>query len=297
MVLRKDAAMSVMTDTEFQEHQRILGEAYHGRLNPDQAEAEAKRLNLRPFASKPDPLLLDPMLEAVWSLSMSVAWMCWRTSEKVRESWPEYCREWWQWNSHHSRLPVENEGHVVEVTGWEISQRQVENLSTMGIAEALSDDSDEVGKAISVKSAREWLWRHLANGEFTAYAIKVSEGSLPQVIPAHEWPYLNHVADRDLNDELRLNNNMLRAEYRDVKLRRDEIVRYWPPQAEGEKAPSTGRQGGRPNKQERVKEIYLREYPNGHGHLTWKHVCLQISEEFGEDVSVKTIQRAVASRD
>jgi hypothetical protein len=51
----------------------LIDKVQHGKLTPAQAEAEALRLGLGPFAKCPDPDRFDPMAEAWWSLPMAVA--------------------------------------------------------------------------------------------------------------------------------------------------------------------------------------------------------------------------------
>lgn len=220
-------------ETEFQTRNSLIDDVFHGRKHPDEAEAEAARLNLRPLSTSPDISLFDPMREATWSLGMTVAWICWRTPDKVRNSWEEYCQECWDWQPHHSRLPVNGGKEWNEVIGWELKQRLPGSLSQLGLLEAFNSVlNDEPVPLVTVKSATEQLWRRLTNGELYATALKASSGNIPAQIPAHEWPYLREVAARDLSDELRYENKPLHIEYRSITLRRVDICQIWREQNE-----------------------------------------------------------------
>src|SRR4051794_6108674 len=68
----------------------LIDKVQHGKLTPAQAEAEAVRLGLDPFETCPDPDQFDPMAEARWTLPMAVAWISWRSWDRVREYWDAY---------------------------------------------------------------------------------------------------------------------------------------------------------------------------------------------------------------
>lgn len=75
----------------------LIDDVQYGRKTPAEAEAEAVRLGLGPFARRPDPADFDPVNEAWWSLPMTIAWILWRSRDQVREYWDEYrieCIDW-----------------------------------------------------------------------------------------------------------------------------------------------------------------------------------------------------------
>ena len=94
--------------------------------------------------SEPKPR--DPMAMSIWTLGQAVAWIVWRTAEKVRENW----------------------------------NASLVKLSTY---EAFADQEEETEQLVSVKTAREELWARLAEGALTASAIKEGTGR-PEQIPA-----------------------------------------------------------------------------------------------------------------
>jgi len=62
----------------------IFDKVRRGEMTPPQAEAEAVRLGMKSFASEPDPAAFDPMCLAWWSLPMAIAWIAWRSPNRVR---------------------------------------------------------------------------------------------------------------------------------------------------------------------------------------------------------------------
>ena len=219
----------LMSKPELDERNRLLDEVFHGRMTPDDAEQEASRLNLRPFSCEPDANLFNPLDLPTWSLAMTVAWIAWRNLDHVRLSWPEYCKECWEWRWHHSRVPVPAENSWKEVEGWELKQRQPHSLHFQGLMEAVDDLwPDDDLKVLSVKSAREQLWKSLINEDIKAIAVNHLSGSAPLVIPFHEFDKLEPISDRNGNDELRFSTDVLQRGYFSVSFRLTDILRIWP---------------------------------------------------------------------
>lgn len=205
---------------------QIIGKAQEGRWNPETAEKVARRLKVDPLSREPDPSQFDPMTKATWSLSMTAAWLCWRTPERVRGCWNDYRRECWDWHWYRSRLPVDGGKTWRDISGWELRQREPITLTTFSLMEAL----DEVGEfhwmIMSVKAAREQLWESLAQNNLVATAIKQSTGQ-PIQIPAHEWPYLTLISDSNLTDEIGFQSPVHKVEYHDLTFARTDVEKLW----------------------------------------------------------------------
>jgi hypothetical protein len=207
---------------------KLIAEVHFGRMTPGEAEEAAKRQGLIPLAEKPDPALFNPMHEPTWTLAMVVAWIVWRTPEAVRDNWDDYRLECWDWITLTRHLPVNDGKDFQETTVAEL--QQLPNATLMGLMaeEAFNRASEaEVRKLVSVKTAREGLWKRLAEGALMATAVAEVSGK-PVQVPAHEWSYLTAMADKDLADELRYSQTAQTVEYRDAKFRRDDILRLWP---------------------------------------------------------------------
>src|SRR5207249_5014035 len=76
----------------------LLDNVKYGRMTPDEVEAEAVCLGLSKLASEPDSSQFDPMRETWWTLPMALAWIAWRSPDKVRECWDPYRAECWEWH-------------------------------------------------------------------------------------------------------------------------------------------------------------------------------------------------------
>jgi Resolvase, N terminal domain len=113
-------------------------------LTPDEAEAQASLLGLEKLASTPDPLQFDPMREAWWTLPMAVAWIAWRSPDRVRECWDHYRLECWDWHFKEWRLGLDGPIHA----GRFLEQRRPATLSLLMLAE-LSPDSQPSDARVS----------------------------------------------------------------------------------------------------------------------------------------------------
>ena len=61
-------------------------------MTPEDAEAEAKRLDIAPLIMQPDPAQFDPMNEVAWTLPMVAAWRAFRDVDAVRVGRPLIAR-------------------------------------------------------------------------------------------------------------------------------------------------------------------------------------------------------------
>ncbi|MCO6409052.1 hypothetical protein [Hoeflea alexandrii] len=213
----------------FEARNTLIAEVHFGRMTPGEAEEAAKTQGLMPLAEKPDPALFNPMDEPTWTLAMAVGWIVWRTPEAVRDNWDDYRLECWDWITLTRRLPVNDGKGFQETTVAELQQLSHATLMGLMAVEAFDHASEaEVRKLVSVKTAKEDLWRRLAEGALIATAVAEVSGK-PVQVPAHEWSYLTALADKDLADELRYSQTAQTVEYREVTFRREDIIRLWPP--------------------------------------------------------------------
>jgi len=54
---------------------------------------------------------------------------------------------------------------------------------------------------------------------------------------------------------------------------------------------------GRPRKRDKIADSYKEKFPNGHEPLTWKEVCLEISNDLGGTVTVDTLKRGLGLKE
>ena len=93
----------------------------YGKLTPDEAETQARLLNLEPLRSVPNPMDFDPEKEPQWSLPMAIAWIAYRTISDVRKWWTAYCDECWDWCLKEWRVGLDGEIQK----GWFLERRRV----------------------------------------------------------------------------------------------------------------------------------------------------------------------------
>ena len=200
-----------------------------GALTSAEAESLAAKSGMPPFASHPDDDKFDPATEATWSLPMTISWIVWRTIPDVRRAWAEYREGSWEWFDARRNLPLEGGREWYLADGEELRTLPPISLVELGLLEALRADSNEGGKLVSVKTAREDLWRRLGEGELFASAL--GPGGMPTLIPEHEWPYLQIAArsmDRTYRDYLTLKSAPFSHPYTQLAFKRREVMRIWP---------------------------------------------------------------------
>lgn len=96
-----------------------------GKLTPDEAEVEARRCGLEPLRRVPNVDKFDPTKETQWTLPMAVAWIAYRSREAVRDWWPSYREQYWDWSHRKWRIGFDGDLHE----GWFLEQRSPATLS------------------------------------------------------------------------------------------------------------------------------------------------------------------------
>jgi hypothetical protein len=104
---------------------------------------------------------------------------------------------------------------------------------SLGMLEAIDGDPDDAQKLVSVKTAREDLWRKLTEGRIAATGLN-AENSIVQ-IPAHEWPYLELGGDLD-KDYVIQRSISLKAAYSELRFSRLSVQNIWPTEDEAANA-------------------------------------------------------------
>lgn len=245
-----------MAENEFLERTRLIEEVYRGRMRPEDAEAEAQRQGFQPLCPDPDISQFDPMTTATWTLPMAIAWVSWRTADRVRDNWDEFRQQNWYWASYQARTPINGGQEWEYVSGYELSVRGPASLTLLSFSEG--DDPT----FMSIQSAVEALWKALASGNLTAAAIPGTGNPVPIQIPAYEWPYLQHSANRNFDDELRFQHGPLA--YHNVTFQRVEILRIWAINEPGRRAGnSLSGASNRSPAQAKVKVAIGEIYPQG----------------------------------
>ena len=195
----------------------LIFDVLDGRKTPDEAEADARRLGLRSLAGWPDPALFDPMEVQSWILLMAIAWIVWRTPDKVRECWAEYragCLEWrlQDWGGH-ALIPTKRPPTFMDL--WRAQRTEAE----MGILPEA---------AVSAHYAKDCLFMALADGSLQASYLSERSGTrLP--IPKADWQDLTIPPMGPAGDVIERRDEFHgHVPYHDVACERAAIAHLWP---------------------------------------------------------------------
>ena len=107
----------------------LFEELSMGRLTPEAAERIAREEGLEPLQHVPGPTEFDPENEAWWTLPMVVAWIVWRTIDRVRSQFDPYRAAAPYWRTKLVRHLVTQE--VVSEDGWWLDYAKP--ASTLGL--------------------------------------------------------------------------------------------------------------------------------------------------------------------
>lgn len=224
----------------------LLHRARLGEITPDEAEKEAKRLGLEPFARLPRPSEFNPREKSRWSLAMVLAWIVWREFDEVRAWDNEYREACSAWTRRTLQLPTKDGTFGEPVTGWFVDPVPLRCGLMFEAFGYLPADMDESRLRLTdaPKRAKGDLWRRLQEGELTAEGIPARGGARVQV-PKHEWVDLQNVRGRGDGDEyFRFRHEPIGRAYTDVRWSRSEVLETWP---ENEPTPKPKRRAATPH--------------------------------------------------
>lgn len=211
-----------MVPTSLQElRDWLIERAKYGEISGAEADREAVKAGLEPFAMRPDPAVFDPDREAYWTLPMAVAWIAYRSSDSVREAWDKYCAECWHWIWRRWRVGLD--GNVHE--GWFLEQWLRPTLAKLALSEALDATGESHQPSVmSIEESREALWSALREGLIEATGLDMRTERRVGV-PAMDWQELTSVEGRGEIDEVRY--GPLGLGYRDVLVPRKIVRVLW----------------------------------------------------------------------
>ena len=205
----------------------LIESVRYGRMSPDEAEAEAAKRGLGKLATEPDIGSFDPMSETWWTLHMAVAWVVWRTPERVRAYWDAFRRECWDWHYRDWRVGPDGPIH----SGFFLEQRRNATFWYMQREETHDASGSIWPHETKVRKAEVKLRGVLEEGVFDATGID-SHTRRRIIIPRQEWRDLEVIKEKD-REVLRLCEPGLlpKGGYDEVLLKRAEIMAMWPPPA------------------------------------------------------------------
>ncbi len=175
------------------EEQNLLNQVREGKLAPEQAEHINSEAGRKPLAREPDPVGWNPDAEDFWTLAMAVAWVAWRSTDRVREFWDEYQEARWVWRSRRL-LRGENEGRGAADVEYFLGHPTRPTIADVVPYQAMID-AEERGEIIGTF---EDIRLAAQRGDLTVAATSLAEHK-DVVIPAAEWGeplgYLDHGRD------------------------------------------------------------------------------------------------------
>jgi hypothetical protein len=201
----------------------LIEQANYGEITAEEAETEAVRLELGPFAKTPDPKDFDIMARPYWTLPMVIAWIAYRTSEAVTEWCDEYRQNCWHWIWKEWRDgpsgPV-RKGYFLE--RWHNGTLEHLMLSDIHARSIL----DNYSPVKTVPQAEATLWQALLNNikQATFYNHKTGEREL---IPAESWNDL--ICSKETSDEVVPKIYGVGREYASVIMSKEQVIHLWPP--------------------------------------------------------------------
>ena len=199
----------------------LIEDVKYGRMSPDEAEAGAIKLGLKPFASTPDPQKYNPIGEVWWSISMTVAWIAWRSGREVLESYDPYRLQCWDWHYQEWQVPG---GPIFK--GHFLKQRQRATLSLLAFNERYDIANGSVREnSISVADAEARLWKALQDDQLRASGIP-NNSDQRKPIPDYEWHDLKPVEENG-RDGVRYDLLSPKG-YNEVICRRQAVTALWP---------------------------------------------------------------------
>ena len=158
---------------------------------------------------------------------MAIAWIAWRSPDRVREFWDPYRSECWDWNFRECRDGPDGAvyaGHFLE-------QRRPATLSSLLFAEQHDSAQGLVPHGtISISDAKAKLWEALGENSFQATGVS-TETVERTAIPDYIWRDLYDIEERG-RDVLRVREAggvWTHRGYNDVALRRQNIMAIWQP--------------------------------------------------------------------
>lgn len=200
----------------------LIESAKYGLITPQEAEAEAKRLNLAPLAFVPDPAKYDPLGEEWWTLVMTVAWIARRDVQLVREAHDPYRLECIDWHFREWRLGFD--GPIYK--GYLLESRRRTNLIWLTVSLSYDAVAEPQNKnLLTASEAEEQLWKALKRGQLHATG-RPAKGGARVPIPDYEWNDL--VAAEEKERDVVRDGQISSNGYNDVMVRRSAVMSVWP---------------------------------------------------------------------
>jgi hypothetical protein len=228
-------------------HDSLFNAVLYEKMTPAQAELIAKQSGLPPLAPQPDPADYNAMLEAWWTLPMTIAWIAWRSPAEVIEVWDRYRCQCSDWHYRERILdPTTGDAHK----GYLLEPRQSATVRRMVFSEGYRRVHGTLpSDAIGIRDAMTKLRAALSGNQTQATGVKAdTRHRIP--IPHYEWRDLEflELAGRDVARFRDRGIDDARG-YDNLAFPRQDITAIWPVSRMDErdqKPPETGPPTGAP---------------------------------------------------
>jgi hypothetical protein len=214
----------------------IIMEVERGEISPLDAELKARKMGLDGFSRYPNPSAFTVMEQDVWSLDMALAWIIWRTPEKVEEYWPDSTAKCLGWQA--IRQVPQKSGFgarpIKAVSGHQLVLLKHNSVFSETSPRAIfvfgEKPTPEAEQRLARTSAEKALRSALIHSQLTASARECSTDEIVD-IPPREWPRLQY--DTSTETELFIppakiyEPEDVEILYRDVTVFKNDVVRLW----------------------------------------------------------------------
>ena len=224
--------------SDFDRRNEIISLARYGKITPEAAEAEAAANGWKPFATQPSVPEFEPMRESRWTITMAIAWIAWRDLKLVRENSQKFSSECWHWFFREWQQPDNSGERFQRHEGWFLESWSEPTAVRLLIEEKWLERHNALPPTtrLSVTDAEGALWDALGNQQLVAEALDSS--GIPVDVPPREWSYLK-LFEEGKRDSLKYDVLDRVNPYREVKLRRHDVLRLWPPPEQPQAEPET----------------------------------------------------------
>lgn len=205
----------------------IVEAAKAGRLDPQQAEALAAYLGVGPLAAAPVTTPGsegDPWNRHLWSLGMVVAWIAYRSDDRVRDAWVEYraaCLEW------RDIRRVDLKGNRIGPPRWDLLPARAQTVADMWDCEDADIDAGLLRETVT--RSLEELRLRLFDEDVKAFGIAMGDATERRTaIAPDQWIDLQ--VDFDARGQHRIANRRTPTSpsYMDVLFDSRRLREFWP---------------------------------------------------------------------
>lgn len=196
------------------ERERLIDAVQTGRMFRLQAEELATEKGLAPLAPPPNPEQFRVLDLPDWTFEMTLAWIIWRSSERLLHFYQPYYDA-----LHQLRSPWE-ERHPLNWAGVRAAY-----LTDIEIAKTL--DEPEATTRLSFEEGIEELIGALETGRISAEATYLPSMK-PQLIPANEWKRLIGIVTDNGRTAFANSADGTKPVYGEVLIERAQVLAVWP---------------------------------------------------------------------